>query len=87
MRAEDVSVVVSKEFLSFLAYVASISVLLMLVFADFRADMFASYDILRYGGSTGIKLNFINSKNAFPIVMGLCGLSSGFLLWWHHRPN
>jgi hypothetical protein len=70
-----------------LTYIASITALLMIIFPKFRDDMGLIWFNLKNGGNLGFNLDFINTDNFFLIFLGLCGVATGGILWWHHRPN
>jgi hypothetical protein len=70
-----------------LTYTAGITALLMLIFPKFRDDIELIWYNLNNGGSLGFAIAFINPENFFPIFLGICGIATGGLMWWHSRPN
>jgi hypothetical protein len=70
-----------------LTYTAGITALLMLIFPKFNDDLQLIWYNLSNGGTLGIAFSFINPDNFFPIFLGICGITTGGLLWWHNRPN
>jgi hypothetical protein len=70
------------------SYTAGITALLMLLFPKFRADIELIWYNLTNGGSLGLNLlGWVSNGNFFPAFLALCGMCTGFLLWWHNRPN
>jgi hypothetical protein len=71
-----------------ISYTAGITALLMLIFPKFRSDVELVWYNLNNGGSLGFSaLGWLNNGNFFPVFLGICGMCTGFLLWWHNRPN
>jgi hypothetical protein len=70
-----------------LCYTAGITALLMLIFPKFNDDIKFMWYTLTNSGSLGLDPSFINSDNFFPIFLGICGIGTGFLMWWHDRPD
>ncbi len=69
-------------------YTGGITALLMLLFPKFRQDIELVWYNLTNGGSLGINMfGWVTNGNFFPVFLCICGLGTGFLLWWHNRPN
>jgi hypothetical protein len=68
-------------------YMAASAILLLQLFPEFRKDMSQSWDMVSNGYGFSIDLPHMTPGDAIPYVIFLCAMGTGFLLYWHHKPN
>ena len=68
-------------------YMAISAALLLWIFPDFHKDMVRSWEMISHGYGLSLKMPSMTPGDAIPYVIFLCAIGTGFLLYWHHKPN